>query len=416
MGVELSDFQLEALDRLRTGSILCGGVGSGKSRTGLAYYLFRVCQGSVSINGEGYTSEMDNPKDLYIITTPKKRDDLEWEKECVPFMLSTNPEVSLSHVKVTVDSWNNIKKYRKVSGAFFIFDEQRLVGSGAWVKAFLDIARKNEWILLTATPGDKWEDYIAVFIANGFYKNKTEFTSSHCVYARFAKYPKIERYVGIELLEELRDSIVVHMKDRRVTRRHDIQVITEYDKNLYRTVIRDRWNPFENEPIQEGGKLIYLLRKVVNSDLSRIEKVREILLSNPRCIIFYNFTYELRLLEELCNELRIKYAEYNGERHQEIPKTKRWVYLVQYVAGAEAWNCTLTDTMIFYSQTYSYRTLEQAKGRIDRMNTFYVDLYYYHIRSMSSIDLAIYHKLKDKKIFNERAFLAENHSRRIHGL
>lgn len=412
--VELSEYQLAAVRKLKTGSILCGGVGSGKSRTALAYYLFKECKGDIKVIdsdfgeviplGHKKFSPMKAPKDLYIITTAKKRDSLEWEKECARFVLSSNRENSHSGVKVTIDSWNNIKKYKDVFGSFFIFDEQRVVGSGVWVKTFLNIARKNGWILLSATPGDQWSDYIPVFVANGFFKNKTDFTSKHCVYSRFTKYPKIERYVGEKVLKIYLDSILVIMKDNRKTIRHVKYEIVDYDRDLYKTVMKDRWDPYENCPIQETGKLLYLLRRVANSHPDRIKKVKEIVQRQSKCIVFYNFNYELDLLRDMCEEMKVRYSEWNGKVHQEIPKTKRWVYLAQYAACCEGWECRTTDTIIFYSQNYSYRMIEQASGRIDRMNTPYLQLYYYHLRSTAPIDLAIYRAISNKKNFNERAF------------
>lgn len=350
---------------------------------------------------------MKTPKDLYIITTAKKRDSLEWEKELANFVLCQDPDVigNAYWVQVTIDSWNNIKKYKDVVGAFFIFDEQRVVGSGAWVKAFLNIARKNHWILLSATPGDVWSDYIPVFVANGFYKNKTEFSNLHCVYSRFSKYPKIERYVGTKVLEQYRDSILVPMEDQRHTIRHMIPCSVDYDRTLYRTILRDRWDPYKNEPIQEIGGVVYLLRRVVNSDESRVETVWRIFEEKKKCIIFYNFNYELDRLVSFFEEKGVKTVQWNGRKHEDLPKGNRWVYLVQYSAGCEGWNCVTTDTIIFYSQTYSYRMFEQACGRIDRMNTPYQDLYYYCLKSSASIDLAIYSKLKNKQNFNEQAFL-----------
>lgn len=415
MAVRLYDYQLEAVNKLKNGSILCGGVGSGKSITALYYYLVKECQGDIRTFNESYDEVpfkvhdrydgMKSPRDLYIITTAKKRDSLEWDKECAKFCLNKDTSISHSGVKVIIDSWNNIKKYRDVYGSFFIFDEQRVVGSGAWVKTFLNITRKNHWILLSATPGDQWTDYIPVFVANGFYKNKTEFNARHCVYARFAKYPKIERYVDERTLKQYRDSILVPMKDKRQTIRHEIPIMVDYDKDLYRLIFRERWNPYDNEPVQETGKLMYLIRKVVNSDSSRIEKVREILEEKGRCIIFYNFTYELEALRKLFDEIGVRYAEWNGERHEGLPNGERWVYLVQYAAGSEGWNCITTDTCVFYSQNYSYRSTEQAAGRIDRINTPYKDLYYYHLRSKAPIDMAIHRALKNKQNFNESSFL-----------
>lgn len=386
---------------MKNGNILCGNVGSGKSRTALVYYYTKVCGGELRINGEGDWRLMKQPRDVYIITTAKKRDSLEWEKEAAEFGFGGD----LEEAKLTVDSWNNIKKYRNVVGAFFIFDEQRVVGSGAWVKAFLDISRKNQWILLSATPGDTWSDYIPVFVANGFYRNKTDFQRTHCVYSRFAKYPKIERYLAERHLERLRDDILVKMEDERHTMRHDETFFVKYDRELYHSTFRNRWDPYENCPIEETGKLCYLLRRITNEDSSRISAVDEILQEHPRAIIFYNFNYELDMLREYLDEVGYSYAEWNGQRHEDLPIGDRWVYLVQYTAGCEGWNCITTDTMIFYSQNYSYRVTEQAKGRIDRMNTSYTDLYYYTLKSKSTIDLSISRALAKKKNFNERGFV-----------
>ncbi len=403
--INLRDYQIEAIEKMHNGSILCGSVGSGKSRTALAYYFTKVCLGDPGINRPGIFVKPKEPRDLYIITTAKKRESKEWENECTPFILNTDVKNSICGIKVIVDSWNNIKKYKDVVGAFFIFDEQRVVGRGAWVKAFLNITRKNKWILLSATPGDQWSDYIPVFVANGFFKNRSEFLRDHVVFSRFAKYPKIERYIGEGRLLKFRRMILVTMKDERITKRHYIKVDCLYDKDMYKKVFIDRWDVYDKCPIEETGKLFYTIRKVVNSDPSRLSECIKLLNEHDRVIIFYNFDYELLLLRDLCEGLKIEYAEWNGKVHEELPKTKRWVYIVQYAAGCEGWNCTSTDTIIFYSQSYSYRMTEQAAGRIDRMNTKFVDLYYYMFRSKAPIDLAIARALSKKKNFNESSFL-----------
>lgn len=407
MAIELDQNQLEAIEQLHNGSILCADVGAGKSRTALAYYYIKECKGKIKINGEGSRGDMDSPRDLYIITTAKKRDSTEWLEECAPFCLTANPEVNVSGVKVTIDSWNNISKYKKVNGAFFIFDEQRVVGRGAWVKAFLKITAKNRWILLSATPGDAWSDYIPVFVANGFYKNRTEFDRIHTVYSRFAKYPKVERYENTGRLIKMRNSILVNMTVQRDTIQHHENVNVDYDKELYKRIWRDRWDIYDNCPIKETGKLFYLMRRVVNSDPSREYEIRRLSYLHPRIIIFYNFDYELEALRRVAEELKIDFAEWNGKKHEELPSSKCWFYLVQYASGAEGWNCTETNAVVFYSQSYSYRMTVQASGRIDRRNTKYRDLYYYHFKSKSPIDLAIARALKNKKNFNERSFLGK---------
>lgn len=392
---------------MRNGCILCGGVGSGKSRTALAYYFFKEGNGKQDEDGEYIP--MTNPKDLYIITTAHKRDTLEWEGEMVPFLLSTHPDVNFYDNTVVVDSWNNIGKYANVTNAFFIFDEQRVVGKGAWVKAFLKIAKANHWILLSATPGDTWCDYIPVFLANGFYKNRTQFLSEHAIYARYAKFPKIDRYVGTGKLLRLRNSILVDMDFARETVSHHEDIYVTYNLETYKDLMKNRWDIWNNEPFKNAGELCYALRKVVNSDKSRQNQVLELLQGIPRAIIFYNFDYELDILKNLPYTLNVgeevKVAEWNGHKHEPIPDSERWVYLVQYTAGCEGWNCIKTDSMIFYSQNYSYKVMVQAAGRTDRMNTPYKDLYYYHLKSRSGIDLAISRALQQKKKFNESEFV-----------
>jgi hypothetical protein len=395
-GISLYDYQLDAISRMRNGCILVGGVGSGKSRTSLGYYYKE--QGGI-LGTKNYV-KMKNPKDLYIITTARKRDTLEWEGELVPFLLTTNPEVAYYKNIVVVDSWNNIQKYTNVSNAFFIFDEQRVVGSGAWVKAFYKITKKNNWILLSATPGDTWQDYIPVFVANGFFKNKTEFNREHVIYSRFTKYPKIDRYINTGRLIRLRDRLLVNMDFDRQTVAHHEDVYVKYDIPMYKEVTRTRWDPYKNEPIQNASGLCYIWRKIVNSDESRQVALLELFEKHPKMIVFYNFDYELDILKELYYGDDVDIAEWNGHKHQPIPDSDRWVYLVQYNAGAEGWNCIRTDTIVFYSQNYSYKTMQQAAGRTDRLNTPYTDLYYYHLKTRSGIDLAISRALKEKKDFN----------------
>ena len=398
----LEDYQLDAISRLQTGSILCGGVGSGKSRTALAYYFMQE-GGEVMPT---YLPMRAKPRDLYIITTARKRDTLEWEGELAPFLLSTHPEQNQFYGNtVVVDSWNNIKKYVDVEDAFFIFDEQRVVGYGAWTKAFLKICEKNDWILLSATPGDTWTDYIPVFIANGFYRNKSEFNREHVVFSRYTKFPKVEKYLNTGRLIRLRDRILVDMDFKRKTVSHHEDIYVRFDVSKYKEAIKNRWDPYKQEPIQQAGALCYVLRRIVNEDTSRQVALLELYEKHPKMIVFYNFDYELDILKGLYYGENVEIAEWNGHKHQPVPKNSRWVYLVQYTAGAEGWNCITTDTIVFYSQNYSYKILEQARGRIDRMNTPYTDLYYYHLKSRSGIDLAISKALQQKKKFNERRWV-----------
>lgn len=407
----LYDYQLKAVENITNGCILCGGVGSGKSRTSLAYY----CKENGADLHSDKTIKMKKPLDLYIITTARKRDTLEWSGELPIWRMSDHPECNVYKQKIVIDSWNNIKKYANVKNSFFIFDEQRVIGSGTWVKAFLKIAKNNKWILLSATPGDSWSDYIPVFIANGFYKNRTEFNNEHVVYKRFSKFPQIDKYININRLIRLRNKILVDMDFERKTKSHHLDIFCDYQKMKYSDVRKNRWNPYTNLPIVNASELCYTERKVVNSDGSRLNEVIDIFNKHKRVIIFYNFDYELEILQSLYlletinpdGIDKFEVAEWNGHKHQPIPETKEWIYLVQYTAGAEGWNCIKTDAIIFYSQNYSYKIEEQARGRIDRLNTPFTDLYYYHLKSKSKIDLAISRSLSMKKNFSEGKYVSK---------
>lgn len=402
--VSLDDYQLDAVERLKTGNILCGGVGSGKSRTALAYY-YKENGGVLSADN----SRMIWPRDLYIITTAQKRDKGEWEEELTPFDLSPDPEKNGYANTVVIDSWNNIKKYLNVKRSFFIFDEQRAVSYGEWSKSLIHIARSNNWIMLSATPGDTWLDYMPVFVANGFYRNKTDFVHQHVIYAPRVKFPKVQKYYNEGKLIKLRRMILVDMDYSNTANKHKIDVLTDFDREKYKMVKRTQFNPYRAnngllEPIHNAGELCYVLRHIVNDDPSRYEATRDILFERKKAIIFYNFDYELEGLRALLKEMNWIFGEWNGHKHDPVPSGEAWAYLVQYTAGSEGWNCITTDTTIFFSQNYSYRATIQASGRIDRRNTPYTDLYYYHLKSRSDIDMAIESALMRKRNFNIRKY------------
>lgn len=371
----LMQHQKEALIKMRNGCVLKGATGTGKTITSLAYY-----------------SDIETAERLIVITTAKKRDSGDWQAEARLFGLF--PEV---------DSWQNIGRYKEVKDAFFIFDEQRVVGSGSWVKYFLRITKNNQWVLLSATPGDTWLDYIPVFVANGFYENRTEFLREHVVFSRFAKYPKVERFLGTQKLERILRTILIEMPYEKHTVPHEIVVFTEHDRELYDTAWRKRWNFLEDRPIRHVSELFSLIRRVSNSDPSRLARVKDLLIVHPKMIIFYNFDYELEILRTL----NVRIAEWNGHKHEALPEGDEWVYLVQYAAGAEGWNCTTTDTVVFYSMTYSYRQWKQAHGRIDRLDTPFTDLYYYVLKAATKIDISLSETLFRKENFNEAKFLRE---------
>ena len=401
MRVELKPHQRKVLEKLDNGKILYGGTGVGKGITALAYFYEKVCGGDLS-----NIPSMKEPRDIYILTTKKKRDELDWHEDANKIGLGTHQD-SLDGINLTVDTWNNIKKYAEVKDAFFIFDEQRVVGSGAWSRTFIKLAKANRWIMLSATPGDTWLDYIPVFVANGWYKNRTEFKQRHVVYNTFSKFPKVDRYLETGTLVKHRRDVLVHMPYERHTRRiqHDVEV--SYNKELFELVKEKRWHPYEERPIRDVAELFAVMRKVVNSDVTRLAAVQTLTQVHPKLIVFYNFNYELEKLRNLASppweteETFPEVAEWNGHKHQPVPTSDHWVYLVQYAAGSEGWNCITTDAVCHYSMTYSYKHWHQSYGRIDRLNTPFTDLHYYRLISQSFIDLAVARALDDKKSFNE---------------
>lgn len=402
--LKLRDYQIDAIKNMKNGCILNGGVGSGKSLTSLSYY-YMTYGGTMEFLRGGRYKKMKQPANLIIITTARKRDTLEWDRELAPFLLSTHKELNGYKNKVTIDSWNNIKKYKDITNSFFIFDEQRLVGSGEWVKSFLKIAKHNKWILLSATPGDTWSDYIPVFLANKFYRNKSEFLDEHAVFKRYSKFPQIEKWIGTKKLERLRRSILIDMDFDRPTVQYHNDILVNYDKEEYKKIMTERWDIWKDEPILNASGLCYALRKSVNSHESRQNELLKVANKHDRIIIFYNFNYELDILKGLDWGDDVDVAEWNGKRHDPTPNSDKWVYFVQYTAGAEGWNCITTNAMVFFSQNYSYKIMQQSAGRIDRMNTTYMELYYYHFKTTSKIDLAISRALRNKKKFNENGFV-----------
>lgn len=391
--VDLYPHQIEAIEKLKTGSILNGGVGTGKSLTAIAYFYQKVCDC------------MRKPMDLYIITTARKRDSCDWEMECAKFQLSTKREYSQGHILVTVDSWNNIAKYVGIQNAFFIFDEQKAVGYGVWARSFIKIAKMNEWILLSATPGDTWIDYVPIFIANGFFKNKTEFIRKHVVQNFHVRYFKIDHYVNTRILERLRASITVNMPYQRKTVSHIVPLYAQFNNDLTKYAMYYRWNIFSEEPMKDINDCCHVVRKIANTDSSRLLILLQLFKQHKKIIVFYNFNYELDMLRDFAVDHDILACEWNGHKHEAIPLEDEWLYFVQYNAGAEAWNCITTNVIVFYSLNYSYKMMEQSAGRIDRMNTPFVDLYYYVIMSHSPMDQSILKALKNKKTFNEKGFM-----------
>jgi NAD-dependent DNA ligase (contains BRCT domain type II) len=372
--IELYPYQRKAVDRLHNGSVLCGKVGSGKSLTGLFYYM---------------ENHIDKP--LYIITVAKKRNDREWHRD-----------FEALGIDGVVDSWNNIEKYTDVKDAFFIFDEQRAIGYGKWGMAFIHIARKNNWIMLTATPGDVWMDWMCIFIANNFYRNKTDFVDHHVEYNPYSKFPQIRRYHKTDKLERFRKYLAVPMQDFRTTNLHRKYINADFDKDLYQTVVKTRFNPYTEEPIMNASEFTQVLRRIINTSERRRIHAKQEIMTRDKVIVFYNYTYELDILKEICQELDRAYYQWNGQKHEAIPDAETWVYLVQYTAGAEGWNCITTDTILFYSLNYSYRIMEQSEGRINRVNTSFENLYYVYLKSPASIDDAIERSIRSKKKFNER--------------
>lgn len=389
--LHLDKGQTQAIQDLRSGFILRGGVGSGKSRTSLAYIL---------------TSEY-NGRDIYIITTAKKRDTHEWDQEAAILGWQVDGPC-WDNMTLTIDSWNNTKKYKDVKNAFFIFDEQKTSGGGAWAKTFLKIAKSNGWLLLSATPGDRWMDFWPIFVANGFYKNKTEFLDQHVMFRPFTTFPQISGYKHVKKLEFLLRSISVGIDVEKHVTWHEEDVYCDYNRALYQQIVKTRCDPKTLEPYDSMTGMVWGLRRLVNGSQGRLEALERVCRDHERVIVFYTTNFELEMLGHWLNKNDILWHQYNGQVHEPIPNTRRrWVYLVNYMSGAEGWECASADTVVLFSTNYSWRTLEQCKGRIDRRNTPWDILYAYHFVSIAPIDKAIRTANHNKEMFNEQAWASK---------
>jgi hypothetical protein len=351
--IELMEHQLDAVNNLGNGKVLWGVTGSGKSAVVLEYYM-----------------RNEAPRPIIVITTAKKRDSLDWYGEAAKFGVSVEPQFSRAGA-ITVDSWNNIKNYRGVVGAFFVFDEQRVVG-------------------------------------HGYYTNITDFKLQHVVYEPFTTFPKVKMYLDESRLEKLRNDVLVEMPYQAYTKRVKNYMPVSYDKDLFDQVWDKRWHVYEDRPLKDAAERWRVGRRVVNSDQSRVEFIWDLIHKgvHDKVIVFYNFDYELEILRGLADMFVV--AEWNGHRKNLVPDEGPWIYLVQYNSGAEGWNCTTANAMVFYSMTYSYRTFIQAQGRIDRLDTPFKTLYYYVLVADCITDKAVKRALDQKKNFNERRFVAEN--------
>ena len=150
--------------------------------------------------------------------------------------------------------------------------------------------------------------------------------------------------------------------------------------------------------------MLYLQRKVVNLDPSRLNALIDIWKKEKKIIVFYSYDYELDAILSINWPCKVK--QWNGHKHQPIPDGTEWIYLVNYAAGAEGWNCISTNVIVFFSLQYSYKIFLQTQGRIDRRNTPFTELYYYNLKSNAPIDLAIARALREKKEFNEKRYVS----------
>lgn len=406
-GIELKDFQVDCVNQLRSGKVLAAGVGAGKSIMSLYWYATQCCKYRESRNAYGRLFKiLKGSPDLYIITTAKKRDSQEWDEELAKFSLHKGVNgKEMGGITVTIDSWNNVAKYIDVQWAVFIFDEQRAIGSGSWAKAFTKIAKNNQWIMLSATPGDNWSDWCPVFIADGFHRNRTEFFRRHAVYSRYTKYPRIDRWIDTDYLERCRDKVLVTCEVPRNAERKIHELTCGYDKSQIKEVMKTRWNPETNEPFVNASELCFYIRRIVNTDKTRLDYAAHVVRDHRKVIIFYSLKVELEQILKLADLTGVPVYQYNGGRHDDLPQGSSWIYAVQFTSGSEGWNCITCNTVLYWSLPYSYKQAEQAAGRIDRLNTPFKELHYYIMRSFASIDLGIIRALKNKEDFNATGFL-----------
>lgn len=377
MAVTFKDYQKRAINQMHNGCILCGGVGAGKSLTSL-----------------GYIDKVYPSGTVYIITPARKRNTGEWFDD-----IRKN---DMDETRFVVDSWNNLSKYKDVKDAFFLFDEQKVSGKGTWAKSLIRIAKSNQWILLSATPGDTYDDYATVLIANGFVRNRTTWYDEYCV-TKSQPFFHIVDHKNKDVIDMMIRRIFIKMDyqsdKKRIERVIPIQARSAGEE---KEILMTHKAPGAQMPFTTFAAAIAYVRMNCYDKSKKTEALRKIIEKHKKIIVFYNFLSEKLEIERAAIDANVTINFYNGQRHDPIPDTDEWVYGVQYNSGAEAWNCITTNAMVFYSPNYSYKTMEQAHGRIDRVNSPYECLYYYMLLNELNIDNKVMNALSSKKDFNEK--------------
>lgn len=407
--MQLYEFQKKAVKALLDGKKLCiATMGAGK--------------GSISLNW----AHAQGKPNVLVITTASKRDVKtaeglnDFENEADAWF----PEWRKSLSSFQVVSWQGLAKW--VNANFLhlkdyaiIADEIACMKAGVSSqrgKAFLKITNQTDcWTGYTGTPGDRWIDMHAYFVATHKVKNKTEFLKRFCQMQTFRGFPEIIGYNRTDILRgwwrEIADTVDTSEMTRQLPAETH-KVINFPAPTGYKKCVQTRIHPTTGDFMDTTGKVTATLRQMCSSGLKMrwvsdfVENLGE------RAVIFYNFIEEGNLLEET-----IKKALPEGAKvwrvdgsHHDVPTAETCgehdIVITQWAAGAMGLNLQFMNHWISLSPNYSYSISTQARGRIKRIGQE-KHMNFWYLMCEDTIEEDVYKCLRNKSDFAEDTWLLQ---------
>lgn len=398
---KLYDFQKQAVAALQTPEkhAVIAGTGAGKSAISLSW-----------------AKTTPNQKWL-VVTTASARDSGQWYKELGLWC----PEISPDYLNVisweglakwTVSHWEEVEEYT------FIFDELAKAKAGtssARGRAFLQIAKHTDWWAgFTATPGDRWIDFQAYFIAGHYIKNKTQFLREFCQVQTFKGYPEIVGYRDEETLKRWWDRMIVCPDTAKMYaelpreghRQYKFKPSAEYKRVAKTRTLQD------GTLLDTSGAYCAALRRLCFTKAKQQWLTDYLEGLGTNAVLFYQFTETGDELVELAKRVLPKCARVwrvCGSVH-EIPTAetigKYDIVVCQWQAGAEALNLQFMYEWVSVEPHYSYSTSVQARGRIKRIGQKH-PMHFYYLICEDSIESDIYKALSEKSDFSAEYWYAK---------
>lgn len=387
--------QLEILKQIKDYSLLPLGTATGKTLIALHYYI---------------NNHLDKP--LVIYCPLAKYLEGGWVSE----FNSLKSKYNLITKDITVVPYSQINKYAVADNSFVILDEAHYVKNpmAKRSKAIREILNNKPFIMLSATPGTKVEDYCHYLMLWNKFKYKTHFENEFLIKDSLMlgsrKIPVVKGYKNLDKFS----SILKQHSTSRLTV-NDIVELPELilkDVSLtpskeYKDIKKNRILKLDNDVIllDTQIKLCTYLRQYVSpkEKISHLEDiVSECKQLNENLLIFYNFKSELREIEKI---VKIDYL-INGDvkifpSKEDFKNLNSKITVVQIRAGGTGIELQYNSQVLFYSPTYSYQDYEQALGRAYRPGQNKKVLVR-RFNTINTIEADVWEAIKNKKDFDEK--------------